>query len=58
MVPMLPPLLAPVSVSAAPLSISSEPTPANEPENVVLALPAMKSVVLMLDRSDQHPAAA
>src|SRR5262245_6020591 len=36
MVPILRPLLAPVSVSVAPLSSSSEPAPANEPENVVL----------------------
>src|SRR5262245_24235197 len=49
MVPMLRLLLAPVSVSVAPLSSSSEPAPANEPENVVLLLPAMDSVVLGLD---------
>jgi hypothetical protein len=49
MVPILRPLLAPVSVSVAPLSSSSEPAPANEPENVVLLFPAMDSVVLGLD---------
>jgi hypothetical protein len=42
---MLPPLLAPVSVSE-PLSSSSEPAPENAPENVVLLLPAMVSRVL------------
>src|SRR5262245_5451023 len=43
MVPMLPPLLAPVSVSEAALSSSSEPLPANAPENVVAPLPTMLS---------------
>src|SRR5262245_21885453 len=41
MVPMLPPLLAPVSVSEAMSSSSSEPAPANAPENVLLLLPTM-----------------
>ena len=37
-VPMLPPLLAPVRVSVAEvLASSSEPSPENEPEKVVLA---------------------
>ena len=45
MAPMLPPLLAPVSVSAVPLSSSSEPAPANDPENVVLAPPETASRV-------------
>src|SRR6516164_3977662 len=43
MVPILPPLLAPVSVSEAVSSSSSEPWPANEPENVVLPGPTMLS---------------
>src|SRR5262249_55166000 len=41
MVPILPPLLAPVSVSEAMSSSSSEPAPANAPENVLLLLPTM-----------------
>ena len=42
MVPMLPPLLAPVSVRLVPmLSSSSEPAPEKLPENVVLLLPTM-----------------
>src|SRR5499427_1912136 len=41
MEPILPPLLAPVSVSEAALSSSSEPAPANAPENVLLLLPTM-----------------
>ena len=41
MMPMLPPLLAPVSVSEAMSSSSSEPAPANAPENVLLLLPTM-----------------
>jgi hypothetical protein len=49
MVPILRPLLVPVSVSVAPLSSSSEPAPANAPENVVLLFPAMNSVVPGLD---------
>src|SRR5262249_48224153 len=40
-VPMLPPLLAPVSVSEAMSSSSSEPAPANAPETVLLLLPTM-----------------
>jgi hypothetical protein len=43
MVPMLPPLLAPVSVSEASLSSSSEPAPENMPENVVAVLPTILS---------------
>ena len=43
MVPILPPLLAPVSVSEAVLSSSSEPLPANVPENVMLLSPTMLS---------------
>src|SRR5262245_30215025 len=43
MVPILPPLLAPVSVSDAASSSSSEPLPANAPENVLLLLPTMLS---------------
>src|SRR5215510_7067667 len=43
MVPMLPPLLAPVSVSEAALSSSIEPAPANAPENGLLLLPTMLS---------------
>jgi hypothetical protein len=44
-VPMLPPKLAPVSVSEAPLSSSSEPAPENWPENVVAVLPTILSRV-------------
>ena len=41
-VPMLPPLLAPVRVSVVEvLASSSEPAPENEPEKVVLVPPAM-----------------
>src|SRR5262245_31906513 len=43
MEPMLPPLLAPVSVSEAALSSSIEPAPENLPENVVAPLPTMLS---------------
>src|SRR5262245_178905 len=43
MVPILPPKLAPVSVSEAPLSSSSEPAPENLPENMVAPLPTMLS---------------
>src|SRR5215831_3665665 len=43
MVPILPPKLAPVSVSEAALSSSSEPAPENLPENVVAPLPTMLS---------------
>src|SRR5580700_1331399 len=46
MVPMLPPLLAPVSVRAAPLSSSSEPAPEKRPENVALPLPTMLRTVV------------
>src|SRR5262249_19600816 len=41
MVPILPPKLAPVSVSEAALSSSSEPAPENLPENVVAPLRTM-----------------
>src|SRR5262245_8347809 len=43
MVPILPPLLAPVSVSDAASSSSSEPAPPNVPENVLLLLRTMLS---------------
>jgi hypothetical protein len=53
-VPILPPLLAPVSVSE-PLSSSREPGPENAPENVVLLLPAMVSSVVGLDAQITTP---
>ena len=53
---MLPPLLAPVRVIAAPLSSSSEPAPLNEPENVVLAFPRRaRRVVLSAPRTTVPP---
>ncbi len=45
MVPILPPLLAPVSVRVPLPSVSNEPAPANLPENVVVLLPAMNRSV-------------
>src|SRR5215510_8882319 len=43
MVPILPPLLAPVSISEAASSSSSEPLPANAPEKVLAPLPTILS---------------
>jgi hypothetical protein len=55
MVPILPPKLAPVSVSIAVSSSSSEPAPPNVPENVLLLLPTMSQ---QGGRSDGDRAAA
>ena len=57
-VPMLPPLLAPVSVSELLSICSSEPAPENAPENVVLLVPAMVSRVVLSEGPMTTAAAA